>query len=163
LAVCLAAGAAAQEGTRVATRYGVVAVDTVLASDSTPLWRLRFQDCVLVELEYDRLDIEEIVPVGEHDDVLVRRSTGGIACPFQFLVLEVAPGGRTRLSPEFGSCLEPARVWRDGEALVLEMPAYIPHPELLTRQERRRRRRTTEIYRVQAGVVTESASIERIE
>jgi hypothetical protein len=66
-----------------------------------------------------------------------------------------------RVSEEFGSCLDPKRTRLYGNALVLEMPSHIPHPELLSASEIRRRRQTTEIYTVRDGKVTVRQEVRR--
>ena len=89
-----------------------------------------------VSTEYDELGLWELFEGDDDRDyVIVRRASGGIACPYQFRVIEVGAKGFVRVSDEFGSCLDPKRTALYGNALVLDMPDYIPHPELLSAAE----------------------------
>jgi hypothetical protein len=142
------------EAERMVTRHGPVILEKT-DDVNPPRWRVRLDDRVVVETEYDTLDlVERFAGADGRDYVLVRRDSGGIACPYQFRVVELGPRGALHLSEEFGSCLEPTKMSFSGGALVLEMPAYIPHRDLLSPREIRQRERTTEIYTVRDGTVT---------
>jgi hypothetical protein len=161
------AGATAQpsiewsEDDRLATRQGPVILEKAEEA-SPPRWRITLDGKVLVETESDRLGLWESFEGDDgRDHVIIRRESGGIACPNQFRVIEARPGGRVLLSEEFGSCLDPKRTRLYGNALVLDMPSHIPHPELLSASEVRQRRRTTEIYTVRDGKVTVRREIRR--
>ena len=149
------------EDDRLATRQGPVILDKADEANP-PRWRITLHGQVLVETESDQLGLwESFEGDDDRDHVIVRRASGGIACPYQFRVIEARPGGRVRVSEEFGSCLDPKRTRLYGSALVLEMPRHIPHPELLSASEVRRGRQTTEIYTVRDGKVTVRQEIRR--
>jgi hypothetical protein len=149
------------EDDRLATRQGPVVIEKA-GDDDPPRWRISLNGKTLVETEWDRLGLwESFEGDDDRDHVIVRRASGGIACPYQFRVIEARPGGRVRVSEEFGSCVDPTRTRLYGNALVLEMPRYIPHPELLSASEVRRGRQTTEIYTVRDGKVTMRQEIRR--
>jgi hypothetical protein len=149
------------EDDRLATRQGPVVLEKAGDADP-PRWRISLNGKTLVETEWDRLGLwESFEGDDDRDHVIVRRASGGIACPYQFRVIEARPGGRVRVSEEFGSCVDPTRTRLYGNALVLEMPRYIPHPELLSASEVRRGRQTTEIYTVRDGKVTMRQEIRR--
>jgi hypothetical protein len=149
------------EDDRLATRQGPVVLEKA-GDDDPPRWRISLNGKTLVETEWDRLGLwESFEGDDDRDHVIVRRASGGIACPYQFRVIEARPGGRVRVSEEFGSCVDPTRTRLYGNALVLEMPRYIPHPELLSASEVRRGRQTTEIYTVRDGKVTMRQEIRR--
>jgi hypothetical protein len=149
------------EDDRLATRQGPVILEK--EDEPTPSrWRITLNGKTLVETELETLGLwESFEGDDDRDHVIIRRASGGIACPYQFRVIEVRPGGRVRVSEEFGSCLDPKRTRLYGRALVLDMPSHIPHPELLSASEIRRRRQTTEIYTVRDGKVTRRDEIRR--
>jgi hypothetical protein len=143
-----------EEDDRLATRYGAVVLEK--SDEERPNhWRVTLNGRVLAETEDDELGLwESFEGDDDHDYVIFRRSTGGIACPYYFRVVETGPKGLVILSEEFGSCLDPKRTALYGSSLVLDMSAYIPHPDLLTPAEIRRRQQTTQIFTVRGGKVT---------
>jgi hypothetical protein len=149
------------EDDRLVTRQGAVILEKADEANP-PRWRITFNGKVLVETESDELGLwEHFEGDDDRDHVIIRRASGGIACPYQFRVIQARPGGRVLLSEEFGSCLDPSRTRLYGQALVLDMPSHIPHPELLSATEVCRRRQTTEIYTVRDGKVTVRHEIRR--
>jgi hypothetical protein len=149
------------EDDRLATRQGALILEK--ADEANPSrWRITLNGETLIETELEQLGLwESFEGDDDRDHVIVRRASGGIACPYQFRVVEARPGGLVRVSEEFGSCLDPKRTRLYGNALVLEMPSHIPHPELLSASEIRRRRHTTEIYTVRDGKVTVRQEVRR--
>ena len=149
------------EEDQLATRYGAVVLEKA-ADDNPPRWRVTFGGRTLAETEHDELGPWELFEGDDgHDYVIFRRSSGGIACPYQFRVVEASPNGQVILSDEFGSCLDPKRTRLYGNSLVLDMDMHVPHPDLLTPAEVRRNRQTTEIYTVRAGKVTMRSEIRK--
>jgi hypothetical protein len=168
LVLLLAVAAGPEEGSweieRRETRNGTLVVERGVDADEVPRDRLRLDGETVLEAEYDRLGIEGVFEgATRRDHVVVRRSTGGIACPYLYAVLELEPPGKRTLSPEFGTCREASSIRLVGAALLFTMPAHMPHPELLTAAERRRTGRTIERFTVRAGVVEESEPVRRIE
>lgn len=150
-----------EEDDRLKTRYGAVILEKS-EDASLARWRIRLDERTLVETEDDKLGLWELFEGdGGFDYVIIRRDSGGIACPYQFRVIELDSSGKVSLSDEFGSCLDPKRTRLYGGALVLDMSAYVPHPELLSASDLRRRRQTTEIYTVTHGKITMRAEIRR--
>jgi hypothetical protein len=149
------------EDDRLATRQGAVVLEKAGEADPRR-WRITLNGKTLVETEDDELGLwESFEGDDDRDHVIIRRASGGIACPYQFRVIEARPAGHVRVSEEFGSCLDPKRTRLYGSALVLDMPSHIPHPELLSASEIRRRRQTTEIYTVRDGKVTRRDEVRR--
>ena len=150
-----------EEEDQLATRYGAVLLEKV-ADDHPPRWRVTFNGRTLAETEYDELGLWELFEGDDgHDYVVFRRASGGIACPYQFRVVEAGPNGQVTVSDEFGSCLDPKRTRLYGKALVLEMDMHTPHPDLLTPADVRKNRQTTEIYTVRGGKVTMRTEIRK--
>jgi hypothetical protein len=150
-----------EEEDQLATRYGAVVLEK-LEDDSAPRWRVTFNGRTLAETEYDELGLWELFEGDDgHDYVIFRRSSGGIACPYQFRVVEAAPNGQVLLTEEFGSCLDPKRTRLYGNSLVLDMDMYTPHPDLLTPADVRKNRQTTEIYTVRGGKVTMRSEVRK--
>ena len=104
------------EDDRLATRQGPVILEK--AGDANPpRWRITLDGKIIVETEWDPLGLWEIFEGDDdRDHVIVRRASGGIACPYQFRVIETRPGGRLLVSEEFGSCLDPSRTRLYGNA-----------------------------------------------
>jgi hypothetical protein len=143
-----------EEDDRLVTRHGPVVLEK--SEEGAPKqWRVRLNDRTLVETEDDELGLWELFEGDDgRDYVIMRRSSGGIACPYQFRVIEAGPKGAVRVSDEFGSCLDPQKTTLYGNTLVLEMRSHIPHPELLSAREIRERKQTVEIYTVRDGRIT---------
>ena len=150
-----------EEEDRLVTHHGPVILEKI-PEDDAPRYRIRFNQRTLAETEDDELGLWELFEGDDgHDYVIFRRASGGIACPYQFRVVEVGPNGLVILSEEFGSCVDPKRTRLYGDAMVLDMTAYIPHPDLLTPAEVRQRQQTTEIYTVRGGKVTMRTEIRK--
>jgi hypothetical protein len=166
LGLSLAAAAAAQpaleddEADRVDTRYGPLVLHKIDTPTQTN-WRISHNDRTLVETDYDALSLDRVVKGRDRDLVLVERATGGIACPYYYRVIEVISPTASIVSDEFGSCLQPRKARLYADALVIEMPAYTPHPELLTPQEIAERRVTTSVFTVRKGRITERQEVRR--
>lgn len=91
--------------------------------------------------------------------LLVEAASGGIACPFRYVIVELAKARQPRVSTEFGTCAEVDRaVARDGR-FVARMPAYLPHPELIEAKVRRRLERSTYVYSWAGGSLRESVTL----
>jgi hypothetical protein len=157
----VSAQARPHEDDRLVTRRGAMILEKIDTGAQTT-WRVRFKDRTLVESDSDELGLWELFEGDAgYDYVIVKRSSGGIACPYMFRVVEVSPRGATGVSEEFGSCVDPSRTRLYGSALVLEMPAYTPHPELLTPREVRERQQTTEIFTVTHGRIAKRRELRR--
>jgi hypothetical protein len=149
------------EEDRIKNRRGPVILEKSEGGDPRQ-WRVRLKDRTLVETEGDELGLWEWFEGDDgYDYAIVQKSTGGIACPYQFRVVEIDPRGGARVSDEFGSCLQPSKTRLYGNALVLEMPPHVPHPDLLTPQENQQRGRAVEIYTVKRGKITNRTEIRR--
>ena len=142
------------EEDRLVTRYGPVLL--VRRGDGADAgWNVTLHGRVLIESETDELGLWELFEGDDDRDyVITMRSSGRIACPYQFRVIEAGTRGFVHVSEEFGSCLEPKRIRLHGNALVLDMPMHTPHPDLLTPAQVRKNERTTVIYTVRSGKVT---------
>lgn len=150
-----------EEEDRLATRYGAVVLDKM--EDANPRrFRVTLNGKTLADTEFDELELwESFEGDDDQDYVIFKRDSGGIACPYQFRVAQVGPKGLVILTDEFGSCLDPKRTRLYGNALVLDMPAYVPHPDLLSAREVRQRQQTTDIYTVRNGKVTKRDEVRK--
>jgi hypothetical protein len=134
-------------GEGIATRYGKFEIEQEEGKEI----RLLFNGQAVHEwTEADdtlplNVSAEKPIPDGDKDYVLFFQNSGGIACPGTFLLFEASAAG-AKEGPDFGTCgdLYQARV-ADGK-LVVEMPGYIPHPELLSKKELKERERTKTVY-----------------
>jgi hypothetical protein len=135
------------DGEGIATRYGKFEIEREEGKEI----RLLFNGQAVHEWTEadDTLPLnviaEKPIPDGDKDYVLFFQNSGGIACPGTFLLFEASAAG-AKEGPDFGTCgdLYQARV-ADGK-LVVEMPGYIPHPDLLSKKELKERERTKVVY-----------------
>src|SRR5262245_35766485 len=90
-----------EEDDRLVTHYGPVVLEKA-TEETPPRYRVTLNGRTLAETEDDELGLWELFEGDDaHDYVIFRRASGGIACPYQFRVLEVGPKELTMLSEEF--------------------------------------------------------------
>jgi hypothetical protein len=88
--------------------------------------------------------LSNVLKVGSKELVLLVQSSGGIACPTTFVVVEVS---ETIKMPEpFGNCSPTCAARVEAQTLVITMPRYFAHPESLTERERKRVQVATDTY-----------------
>lgn len=140
---------AASEVTKeLSTRFGT---GEILEDHETYQHVVKFKEKVALSYEGEGLELGYQFQ-RDHSDILIfEGSTGGIACPYDYFILEIENNKDPVVSKRFGSCSEIADTRTEGQAIILEMPAYTPHPELLTPKEVRLRDKTTEVYRWEGG------------
>lgn len=107
----------------------------------------------LVENAFAPIYLSPLLEGRGQDFVLVYKSSGGIACPGMFIALRVK--SPLVLSEEFGTCSDSYRARVEGDRLVVTMPSYVPHPELLEKGELARVRRTEVVYTYVDGLLSE--------
>jgi hypothetical protein len=95
------------------------------------------------------------------DHVLVAINSGGIACPTQFVIIDLEKSGRHRKSPEFGSCSSVMTARMRKDAVVAETPVYTPHPELIPAKELKKRNRTKVVYTWRQGKLSHHEAPDR--
>lgn len=162
LLVLLPAGhppAAGNDSGRVETRFGSVSLEVdpgddhrfLLAVNGNVLRRDEGLQATLVQYESG----ESYQSSESRDFVLVEIQSGGIACPFQYAVVETAKSHAPAVSGTFGSCGEMEQADVRGEAFIVTIGPYVPHPELLPPAERRRASRTRTVYTWSQGRLSE--------
>lgn len=144
---------------RLETRRGTLAIEAD-PDDEFAFWATLDGER-LVKLEGDRATIVAHLGQGARDVALLETGSGGIACPYQYRFLDLRPHRVPVLSEEFGSCA----AWEDaafeGTRVVIRMPAYVPHPDLLTAAEVTRLEHTTLFYTWDKGAVRERSAIHK--
>lgn len=100
----------------------------------------------IFQYEGQSMEIANLLKGRDRDFLVVGAYSGGIACPVQFVIVEVYKSGTHKVSEQFGGCTEPTKVRLIIDRVIIEMPAHIPHPDLLSKTELRRRQRTKEVY-----------------
>lgn len=104
---------------------------------------------------------QEIVKVlnGRNADfVLVASYSGGIACPATAIIMELHGPKKYRISEEFGSCSDIMAARLEGDGVVVEMPAFTGHPELLDEEGRKSLYGVKEIFAWKNGKLTKSST-----
>jgi hypothetical protein len=138
---------------RFETKRGTVAIETDPGEDFT-FWATLDGER-LVKLEGDRVTIAGRLGQEARDVFLLEVASGGIACPMKYRLVDLRSRQKPVVSEELGSCAE----WEDfafeGSKVVIRMPAYVPHPDLLTEKEVRRLEKTTYLYSWASGKVGE--------
>ena len=68
------------------------------------------------------------------------------------MIVEIAGPQRAKTSEAFSDCSSGGAKGRlAGDALIVEIPTYIPHPDLLDAKELRQREKAVEVYTWRAG------------
>ena len=107
----------------------------------------------IFQYEGQSIEIANVLKGKDRDFLIVGTYSGGIACPVQFVIVEIHKSGVHKVSEHFGSCTEPTKV-RFIDRVIIEMPAHIAHPDLLSKNELRRRKQTKEVYTWHLGKLT---------
>ena len=108
----------------------------------------------IFQYEGQSIEIVEVLAGRGKDYLIVAANSGGIACPTQFVIVEVYKSGQHKVTEEFGSCSDLTKARLINDRVVIEMPSYSAHPDLLSKKELRRRERTKEVYTWSNGKLT---------
>jgi hypothetical protein len=142
----------------VETRYGTVEMES--AEDGLT-HSISVSGSVVFQYEGLALSLEAYLSSKTRDWVLAELQSGGIACPFQYRLIELRKGRTPVLSEEFGSC----GVWDTadvrGDAVIVKILGYAPHPELLTPEDLRRIEHTMEVFTWSRGKLERSEAMRR--
>lgn len=144
---------------RLETQYGTVTIQADPKEESTSWLAVKGEK--LVQLEGDKLQIVAHLHQRGRDILLVEIGSGGIACPMMYRFLELGPKKKPVVSEEFGSCGEQEKAAFDDGKVVVQIPDYVPHPDLLTEAEVERSERTTLYYTWENGAVQEKAVVRK--
>lgn len=106
-------------------------------------------------------DVERVEPArfddGDRGFVLVEAAAAGRACPYLYVIVELAKNRPARVSPEFGTCAEVDRAVVRPEGFFAWMPGYPARPEFAGSQVRRRAERAETRYVWSRGKLTKTA------
>ena len=91
--------------------------------------------------------------IGEREVVLGSLNSGGIACPSEFVVVELR--STPSVSTPFGTCSNRVQTRVIGDSLEIRMPTPTPHPDLISKRELKHRESMETVYRWSNGVVVE--------
>src|SRR5262245_42617364 len=145
----ISVGADAQQPSH-SSRFGKLDI----RDDDTFNHRLLLNKKEVFKYEGLSIVILEVLKGAGLDYIIVQVSSGGIACPFQVVIVEVYKSGKHTVSEEFGSCNEPGVLRVVNGRVIVETDTYVAHPELLPKRELRRRERTKEVYTWYEGKLT---------
>jgi len=110
---------AAQDGEQLQLRGGTL----VIAGEPYDMW-LKLGDRPLTVPDGNALSIVEAFAIGDSDVVLVMKSSGGEACPAEYLFVSVGARGGATVSPTFGTCSDLVEAKQNGDAIAVNMPEY---------------------------------------
>lgn len=142
--------AAAQE--QHVSRFGVL--DIKADEEDRLKHKLLFNGKEIFQYEAQSIEIAKILKGADRDYIIVATNSGGIACPVQFVIIEVSKSAQPKVSKDFGSCSETTTARLVNGRVIIETPSYAGHPELLSKNELRRRQRTKEVYTWYKGKLT---------
>ncbi len=125
----------------VTTNQGKLTADW---DQSTGITKLRLNGKEILQHEDAPMFMSPRIAGNGKEFVLAFKATGGFSCGGEFVVVEVAEP--IVLSKPFGNCNDRYAARVEGNSLVITMPSYIPHPELLTKSEIAKRNKTFSVY-----------------
>jgi hypothetical protein len=141
--------AAAQE--QHVSRFGVIEIKD---DEDNLKHRLLLNGKEVFQYEGQSIDIANVLKGTDRDYIIVASNSGGIACPVQFVIIEVSKSAQPKVSKDFGSCSETTNARLVNDRVIIETPSYAAHPELLSKKELKRRQRTKEVYTWYKGTLT---------
>jgi hypothetical protein len=141
------------ESEPIQARYGKVEVES---SEDASTHSVRVNGSVVFEYEGRAVSLEAYLSGGKNDWVLAELQSGGIACPFQYRLIELGEGRAPVTTNEFGSCGSWDTADVQGGAVVVRILGYAPHPELLSRKDLRRIEHLTETFTWSQGKLERS-------
>jgi hypothetical protein len=133
----------------VTTSHGKLTADW---DQNTGITKLRLSGKDILQHEDAPMFISPRIAGNGKEFVLAFKATGGFSCGGEFVVVEIAEP--IVLSKPFGNCNDRYSARVEGNSLVITMPSYIPHPELLTKSEIAKRKKTFSIYTWANGKLT---------
>lgn len=134
-----------------ASRFGVIEIK----DDDQFSHRLLLNGKEIFQYEGLSIELFDVLKGRGLDYLIVKTNSGGIACPFQVVIIELYKSHEYKVCEEFGSCGEPSAARLINGRVIVETPMYPgAHPELLSKQEARRRERTKEVYTWYRGKLT---------
>ena len=129
------------------TRFGKM---IVAAKENDYHHKLYFNGKVISEYE-GPIRLYEVFGGDDRDYVVGADDSGGIACPLNPFIVEVYGKEKAEIFHEFGDCQGDATAkFVDGK-VVLEIPPYFPHPDLIPEKELKKARKTMDVYTWQKG------------
>lgn len=131
----------------------VVGEFTVDRDEGKNVYALVLNGKRLVENESAPIYLSPLLKGKGQDFLLVYKSSGGIACPGMFHALRVK--SPVVLSEAFGTCTDTYKARVEGDRLVVTMPAYVAHSDLLEKSELARMSRTEVVYTYVDGLLSE--------
>lgn len=154
----VAVSAGAKEAARASSRFGRIELRTGVEGSGA---ELLFRGKVIFECGGDSAEIHSVLHGVNRDHVIVAIHSGGIACPTQFVIVDLEKSGRHRRSPEFGSCSPLLTARMQNDAVVAETPVYTPHPDLISAAELKRRNQTKVVYTWRRGKLSKREAPDR--
>lgn len=136
-----------QQKDEVETRFGKM---IVAAKENDYHHKLYFNGKEISEYE-GPIRLYEVFNGDDRDYVVGANDSGGIACPLAPFIVEVYSREKTELFQEFDDCrgdFTPRFI--DGK-VVLEIPPYFPHPDLIPEKELKKALKTMDVYTWQKG------------
>ena len=151
LVVALASSASVYKQEQPVSRFGVIEIRN---DEDNLSHRLFLNGKEIFQYEGQSIEIVDVLNGRGLDYLIVGTNSGGIACPTQVVVIEVHKSGDYIVTEDFGSCNPPTKARVVNGRVIIDLPMYIPHPDLLSKKELNRRQRTKEVYTWYRGKLT---------
>lgn len=87
----------------------------------------------------------------DRDYVVGANDSGGIACPLAPFILEIYDREKFEIFEQFGDCRGDFNPKFIDEKVILEIPPYFPHPDLVPEKELKQAMKKMELYTWQKG------------
>ena len=114
---------------RGASRFGVIEIED--DEDDRLKHKLLLNGKEISQYEGESIEITRVLNGSGRDYLIVGNHSGGIACPVQFIIIEVYKSGGHNVREDFGACTEPFKVRLVNDRVIIEMPLHIPHLDRL--------------------------------
>lgn len=118
-AVCSFGVSYASEDITLVVRGGKL---TVVGESGSGEQKLLLNNKKLRDSDGFSLSFEQKYTVGDKDIILMMNNSGGTACPVQYFFVSVTTEGNAKLSPEFGTCSDLAKLAQNGSKIIVTMP-----------------------------------------
>ncbi|HKR12828.1 MAG TPA: hypothetical protein VJT15_12280 [Pyrinomonadaceae bacterium] len=109
----------------------------------------------IFQYEGQSIEIARVLNGSARDYLIAGNYSGGIACPVQFVIVEIYKSGGHKVSEKFGTCTDLFKVRLVNDRVIVEMRQYTAHPDVFPKKELRERDRTKVVYTWYKGKLSE--------
>jgi hypothetical protein len=117
----------------------------VAAKEGDYHYKLYFNGKEISEYE-GPIRLYEVFNGQDRDYVVGANDSGGIACPLAPFILEISDREKSELFDDFGDCRGDVKASFVDDKVILEIPPYFPHPDLIPKKELKDRMKKMEVF-----------------